>query len=318
MRLSAVERESGFFCRKVTIMLKDFNEVEKYVLKSGITKRIALAGSHDDAALAALIDAMHKGVVSGGVLVGDEARTRKLLAAMDESPDNFGFIDEATETKAARIALKQISEGNADIPMKGLVQTQSFLMAIANPLLGMMPKDGILSHAMIFYFTDRAQLLFVTDCALTVSPTLEEKVKLVHNIAKTAQAFGYDPVKVAALSAVEKVNPVIQSTGDADALENMDWGDSIIVQGPFALDNALDLEAAEHKGIHKEVAGRADVLLMPDLCAGNIFYKSVHYLGHMPTAGVLIGANSPVILSSRSDPPDTKYHSILSAVLLSK
>lgn len=298
-------------------MFRSFHEVEQFVLDSGIKKRVALCGSHDDAALEALIDAKRRGVVTGGVLIGDEQKTRNLLASLDENPADFEIINELGETKSARMAFKQINDGNADIPMKGLVQTQSLLAATMNPLLGVMPENGIMNHTMIFHYPERNQLIFVTDCGLNISPTLEEKVKMIENTASVAETFGYDPIRVAALSAVEKVNPYIQSTGEAEALSKMSWRSPLVVQGPLALDNALDLDAARHKGIEGEVAGRADVLLMPDLCAGNVFYKAVHYLGHLPSAGVLSGANMPIILSSRSDTPETKYHSILSAVLLS-
>jgi phosphate butyryltransferase len=122
---------------------------------------------------------------------------------------------------------------------------------------------------------------------------------------------------VAAVSVIEKQNPDIQSSMDAAALTGMDWGENVIVEGPFALDNALDEEAARHKGIQSQVAGHADVLLMPDMHAGNVFHKCIHFFGHMPFASGTIGAKTPVIMNSRTDDEDAKYYSIMAGILRS-
>ena len=154
-------------------------------------------------------------------------------------------------------------------------------------------------------------------CAINVAPTLEQKKIIAANLIALAKAFGCETVKVAAVSVIEKQNPDIQSSMDAAALTGMDWGENVIVEGPFALDNALDEEAARHKGIQSQVAGHADVLLMPDMHAGNVFHKCIHFFGHMPFASGTIGAKTPVIMNSRTDDEDAKYYSIMAGILRS-
>lgn len=158
--------------------------------------------------------------------------------------------------------------------------------------------------------------MFAADCAVNIAPGLQEKVSIVKNTVELAHFFGIKKPKVAVLSAVEKVNDKIPSTVDADALAKMSWEDCI-VEGPFALDNAIDVESAKHKGVTGDVAGHADILLMPDLCAGNIFHKSLHFYAHTATSGALCGTEMPVIMTSRTDSPATKYYSILTAILQS-
>lgn len=159
--------------------------------------------------------------------------------------------------------------------------------------------------------------MFITDCAMNIAPTLEEKVHLIENAVELAEAFLFDKVKVAAVTALEKVNPKMDSTVDADRLAHMEWADKVMVDGPFALDNAVSLEAAKHKGIESPVAGCADVLLMPSLDAGNMLHKSLHFFAHAQTAGALCGTEYPVVFTSRTDSFQTKYNSILTACMQS-
>ena len=295
-------------------MLKDFGEIEAHLIESGIKKRIVLAGAQDDLALAALVRAKRKGFAQG-ILIGDEAKIRELLAGMEEPAEDYEIVNELREMTAARKAVKMVNEGKADLPMKGLMQTASFLMAVQNPFGGLLDEDGLLNEFTAFYWPEKDRILITGDCAINVAPTLEQKKIIAANLIDLARSFKCSPVRVAAVSVLEKPNPDIQSTMDAHELAQMDWGPDVIFEGPFALDNALDEEAARHKGITGEVAGKADVLLMPDMHAGNVFHKCIHFFGHMPFASGTIGARCPIIMNSRTDDEDAKYYSVMTGVL---
>ena len=297
-------------------MFKNFQEIEDYLVREGIKKRIVLCGAHDDLALAALVRANRMGFVSA-ILIGDEEKIVSLLESMEESPSDYTIINESRETSAAQKAIEMVNSGQADIPMKGLMETASFLMAVQNPWDGLMEEGGLLNEYTAFYWPEKDRMLITGDCAINVAPDLEQKKIITQNLIELAKAFGCETVKAAAVSVIEKVNPGIQSSVDAKALSEMDWGPDVIVDGPFALDNALDKEAAEHKGIKSPVAGCADVLIMPDIHAGNVFHKCIHFFGHMPFASGTIGAKTPVIMNSRTDDEDAKYYSIMTGVLRS-
>lgn len=297
-------------------MFKNFSEIEEYLVRENVKKRIVLCGSHDDLALGALVRAKRKGFVSA-TLIGDAEKTCQLLNTMGEAEEDYKIIHEPREMSAARKGIKLIHEGKADIPMKGLMQTATFLMAIQNPVGGLMDEDGILNEFTAFYWPEKDRILIAGDCAIHVAPNLAEKKVITSNLIALAHAFGCETVKVAAVSVLEKPNPEIQSSTDAAALADMDWGEDAMVEGPFALDNALDEEAARHKGITSPVAGNADVLLMPDIHAGNVFHKCIHFFGHMPFASGTIGARVPVIMNSRTDDEDAKYYSIMAGILRS-
>lgn len=297
-------------------MFRNFEEIEEYLIRENVKKRVVLCGAHDDLALGALVRAKRKGFVSA-ILIGDAEKTRELLRAMGEPEEDYEIIHEPREMSAARKGVKLIKEGKADLPMKGLMQTASFLMAIQNPLGGLMDEDGILNEFTAFYWEEKDRVIITGDCAINVAPSLAEKKVITSNLIALAHAFGCETVKVAAVSVLEKPNPEIQSSMDAAALAEMDWGEHAIVEGPFALDNALEKEAAKHKGIESPVAGNADVLLMPDIHAGNVFHKCIHFLGHMPFASGTIGAQVPIIMNSRTDDEDAKYYSIMAGILRS-
>lgn len=297
-------------------MFKNFEQIEEYVLNNNIKKKIALCGSHDDAALQAVVDAKRKGIATA-VLIGDEEKTKLLLEQMGEPIEDYEFVDIKEERKAARTAIKYVVEGRADIPMKGIMQTESYLMALMNPIMRLVPEDGIISHTAVYHDTDKDKFMFISDCAQNISPTLDEKRRITKNASDVARKFGLSEIKVAVISAVEFKNPAIPSTLDAIELSNMEWAKDVIVEGPYALDNALSEEAAKHKGISGRVAGKADILIVPDLCSGNVLFKSINYVGHHCIAGVLTGTGFPAVCTSRSDSPKAKYLSILLAIFLS-
>lgn len=297
-------------------MLKSFAEVEQFVLSQPRTLRIAVCGAHDRHALEALLMARRKGLAEG-ILVGHADRIVSVLQEMGEDSADYEIIDAASDIEASKMAVSLVASGKADIEMKGSIPSADFLLPIMDPFDGLVGFDGLMSECTVFEYPDQERLMFATDCALTVAPTLEQKTQLVENAVELARAFGLDEVRVAGVSALERVNPDIPSTVEAAELAQRDWGEGVTFAGPFALDNALDEETARAKGIESPVAGRADVLLMPDLCAGNVLHKCIHYFGHMQSAGVVCGTSKPVVFTSRSDSAKTKYNSILCAMLQS-
>lgn len=294
-------------------MFHTYAEVEQHILVSKISKRIALAGAHDDPTLSALIEAKRRGVVSG-LLIGDEPEIHTILEHFDEPIDDYEIIHEPDEKAAASLAVTKVRSGEADIPMKGLMQTSSFMHAILNKETGLLPPGQILNQCTVFSYPDKGRIMFAADCAVNISPGVEDKVKILKNVVKLAKCFGIERPKAAVVSALEKVNDKIPSTVEAAEIVAMSW-DDCDVGGPYALDIAVDEESAHHKGVSDPVAGNADILLMPDLCAGNIFHKSLHFFAHLDTAGALCGTEMPVVMTSRTDSPATKYYSILTAIL---
>jgi len=297
-------------------MFRSFHEIEQHLIQNQIKKRIVLCGSQDEIALDAVVRAKHKGFVAP-ILIGDQEKTSELLEALGENAADYQLIHEPRELRAARKAIQMIQDGEADIPMKGLMQSASYLMAIKNPRGGLLDEGAMLNEATAFYFKDQDRIIITGDCAINIAPNLEEKATILKNLVDLAKILGCAQVKVAAVSVLEKPDPTIPSTMDAAALAEMDWNSDVVVEGPFALDNALDAEAAKHKGISSPVAGHADVLLMPDIHAGNIIHKAIHFFGHYPYASIACGTRSPIIFNSRTDDAESKYNSIMVAILQS-
>lgn len=253
-------------------------------------------------------------------VLGKSELIRALLESMGENAGEYEIVDCEGEIDASTKAMELVRVGAADIEMKGNLPSADFLLPIMNPFGGLVELGDAVSETTVFFYREpngKHRLMFATDCALSVSPTFEDKIKLVNNAVELARAFGFDEVRVASIGALEKVNPEIPNTQDSLDLSRREWGEGIIAAGPFALDNALDVEAAAHKGIESPVAGKADVLLMHDLTVGNVFHKCLHYLGHLETAAVVCGTSKAVVFTSRSDSAETKYHSILSAIIQS-
>lgn len=293
-------------------MDKTFEEIEKRLITQRAMLRIALANAQDRDALSALVHAKKRGIAKG-ILIGDTARIASLLAEMDEPAAHYDLIPCEGEIESAKMAISLVRNGGADIPMKGIMQTSAFMKAVLDKENGLLPPGALLSQATVLEDTARGRITIISDCAVNISPDLHAKQKIILNAVRLAWVLGIECPKVAVISAVEVVKESIPSTVDAKALAEMDWQDCV-VDGPLALDNAVSAEAAGHKGIKSRVAGCADILLMPDLCTGNVFTKSLTFYAGLPSAGVLCGTTSPVIMTSRTDTPQNKYHSILIAM----
>ncbi|MGL5714077.1 MAG: phosphate butyryltransferase [Paraclostridium sp.] len=296
--------------------MKSFNEVIKFARERG-PKTISVACSQDKEVLMAVEMARKEGIAKA-ILVGNIEKTKELSQELNINLDNYELIDEKDLSKASLTAVSLVSEGKADMVMKGLVDTSIILKAVLDKEVGLR-TGSILSHVAVFDVDGYDRLFFVTDAAMNLAPDLKAKKQIIENSCIVANALDIDEPKVAVICAKEKVNPKMQDTVDAKDLEDMCKSGEIkgcIVGGPFALDNAVSEEAAKHKGMDHPIAGKADILLAPDIEAGNILYKSLVFFSKTKNAGVIVGAKAPIILTSRADSEETKLNSIALGVLM--
>ena len=300
-------------------MFQGFAQIEQHVMGLGVKKTIALAGAHDHDALSAVVDARRRGIVDA-VLVGNTKGILAELSALGEDAASYEIMEAAGEQEAALTACRLVAQGKADIPMKGLLQTASFMWAILNKDFGFVPEQALISHSIVVEDIHEQRLFLITDCVINIAPVYAEKVKILQNAVALAHKLGWDKPKVAVLAPVEVINPNMPATIDAAMLSKAQQRGQIkgcIVDGPLGLDNAISPEAARHKGIVSEVAGCADILLLPDINAGNIFCKSLTYYARFPNAGAVTGTAVPVVMTSRTDTPKDKLNAILVAILQS-
>lgn len=296
--------------------MRSFNDVIKYAKERG-PKIISVACSQDKEVLIA-VDMAKKEGIANAILVGDIEKTKEIAKELNIDLDGYELIDEKDLAQASLKAVSLVSEGKADMVMKGLVDTSIILKAVLNREIGLR-TGNILSHVAVFDVKGYDRLFFITDAAMNLSPDLQGKKQIIENACVVAHALDIENPKVAAICAKEKVNPKMQDTVDAKDLEEMCANGDIkgcIVGGPFALDNAVSEEAAKHKGMSHPIAGKADILLAPDIEAGNILYKSLVFFSETKNAGVIVGAKAPIILTSRADSEETKLNSIALGVLM--
>ena len=291
-----------------------------HYLKSKLTMsqrlRVAVACAEDEAVLTALAQAAEEGWIEA-LLYGDKAKIELILDSLRLS-FKLKIVHCENAEEASSLAVQAVHKGEAELLMKGLVDTSVFLKAVLNKEWGIR-KANVLSHVTVAYVPKRDRIYLISDAAMNIAPDLMTKKAIIENSVEVAHALGLNDPKVAVLSAVEKVNPRMPSSVDAAELAAMAKRGEILgcqVDGPFALDNAVDEEAAHHKGIVHPNAGHADILIVPNIEAGNILFKAITFLAFGETAGVVIGAAVPIILTSRADKAEDKYHSILLAHLL--
>lgn len=293
-------------------LIPKVKEVEK--------KKVAVAVAQDDAVLEAVAAARDQGIADA-ILVGDKAKIEAIAAEINVDLTGFEIIDEPDNQKAALTAVKLAHDGVADMYMKGLIDTKSFLKSILNKEVGLRTGKP-LSHVAVFEVEGIQQLLFLTDVAFMTYPTLEDKKHIIENTVEVAHACGLECPKVAPLAAVEVVNPKMPATVDADELRKMNQAGEItgcIVDGPLSMDLAIDPEAARHKGAtDRPCAGCADILLFPDIHAGNLVYKTLVHTAKVENGCILTGTKVPAILTSRSDSFKTKVNSIALAAVVAE
>jgi phosphate butyryltransferase len=297
--------------------LRTFDEVKEAILEYPV-KRVAVACAAEASVLAAAAQATEENI-AGATLVGEEKGIRRIAEENGVSVEPFSIIDEADEVKAVLKATELVSSGKADILMKGHIHTDDFLRGVLDKQIGLR-TPAVMSHVFMIETPGRNNFLYISDGAMNIAPDLEGKAEIILNAVHLASVFGLERPRVGVLAAVEVVNPKMQATVDAAVLGTMNlrrqFSPRCVIDGPFALDNAVSLAAAEIKGITGDVAGQADILIVPDIEAGNILVKALVYFAHLRVAGVLVGAKAPVVLTSRADNADAKLNSIAAAVYL--
>jgi len=232
---------------------------------------------------------------------------------------HISIIHSYSIEQAAEHAVKAVQLNEAQVLMKGNIPTAKLLKAVLNKEYGL--RTGrVLSHVAVFDVPHFDRLIFVTDAAMNIRPELEQKGQIIQNAVMVARAIGIEKPKVAALAAIEQVNPNMQETLDAAALTVMNERGQItdcVVNGPLALDNAISSFAAKQKKIQNEVAGQADILLVPEIVTGNVLYKSLMYFANANVAALVAGAKAPIVLTSRADRADSKLYSLALALCTS-
>lgn len=297
-------------------MSKSFEELISKANQKTL-KKVSVSNAQDEPVLQAVKAAKEQNIASA-ILVGDEAKIREIAASIDMDLTDFEIINEPDTEAAALKAVELVHNGKADILLKGLLETKTFLKSVLNKEVGL--RTGkMLSHVCVFEIEGIDRLLFFTDVAFNTYPTLADKVNIINNAVEVAHACGIECPKVAPLCAVETVNPKMQPTVDADNLTKMyEDGDfkGCQIYGPLSMDLAIDPEAAVHKGVTNPVAGHADILLFPNIDAGNITYKILVRTAKVKIGNVLVGTSAPVVLTSRSDDFQTKLNSIALATVI--
>lgn len=301
-------------------MIKSFDEIIEKVGRCEM-KKVAVSVAQDSAVLEAVAAAKERGITDA-VLVGDEAKIREIAASVNVNLDGFEIINEPDMIQASLTAVKLAHDGKVDMYMKGLIDTKNFLKSVLDKEVGL--RTGVpLSHVAVFDIPSYDKLLFLTDVAFMTYPTLEDKVNIIKNTLPVAYACGVENPKVAPLAAVEVVNPKMAVTVEAAELTRMNNEGELtgcIVDGPLSLDLAIDPEAAKHKGAtDRKIQGDADIVLFPDIHAGNLVYKClVHTVPGLKNGCILTGTKVPVILTSRSDTFETKVNSIALAAVVAE
>ncbi|QDQ07658.1 phosphate butyryltransferase [Bacillus sp. BD59S] len=278
------------------------------------TVAVAVAEDHE------VIEAVAKAIalqLAQFRLYGNQEKIMGMLQEHNlQTSEHIEVIAAQSSAEAAELSVKAVRNGEADVLMKGNIPTANILKAVLNKEWGLR-KGSVLSHVAAFEVPNYDRLIFVTDAAMNIAPDVTQKAAIIQNTVEVARAIGMDLPKVAPITAVEVVNPAMQATIDAAMLTQMNRRGQIkncVVDGPLALDNAVSQIAAEHKGIVSDVAGKADILLVPTIEAGNVLYKSLVYFADAKVGAMIAGAKAPIVLTSRADSAETKVYSLALAV----
>lgn len=297
-------------------MIKRLQELIDMAQKNQPT-RVAVAAAAHNLVLESVQRAVSLGLIIP-ILVGKEEDIRAEAERIGWDLQGVQIVATQTNKAAADAAVDLVRRNQASVVMKGYLHTDEMLRAVLAHDTGLR-TDRLLSHVFVLEVPTYHKLLLITDAAINISPGIAEKAAIAQNAVELAQKLGVEPVKVAALSSVETINPNIPSTVHAACLSKMAERGQIrgaIIDGPLAFDNAISATAAREKGITSPVSGDADVVVAPDLDSGNILSKNLEYLAQARMAGIVMGAAAPVVLTSRSDPPRARVYSLALASLL--
>lgn len=288
-------------------------------LKHKPRKRLVVVNGIDDHTIEAVAKAVDLGIVEG-ILTGDPVIIEQTCRQLHVDTGKFIIEPAENESSAATKAAEMISSGKANLLMKGLLSTDKFMKVLLSKEFELLPPKGVLSHIAVMQYPNYNKLLVVSDVAIIPYPDLAQKIVMTGYLVKTAHALGIESPKVALIAATEQVLTGIPACTDAAVIAKMaDRGQiaGALVDGPLALDVAIDKESAAIKKVKSPVAGDADCLLFPNIDAGNVFYKMSARMCRSEQAAIVAGAKVPVVLSSRGDTMETKLYSIALAALLS-
>jgi phosphate butyryltransferase len=290
--------------------MKTFAEILDAARAAGPV-RFVVAQAADCTILEALAEAKMAGFAEP-VLIGRREEIEAAAAERSVSIRGWQIIETGTQEEAAGEAVRCVARGDGDILVKGMLQSATILHEVLTRSNGF-TTGRTLSHVGVFRFAESDRFYFVTDAALSIAPDYAQKIDIVQNAVDLAHRLGIPSPIVSILCAIERVNPNMQATVDAACLSKMAERGAIRgarVEGPLALDNAVSVEAARHKGITSELAGRADILVAPNIEAGNILYKALIFFAKAEEAGIVMGAKAPIVLASRSDSVRNKLYSM--------
>ena len=300
-------------------MINKLNDIFEQ-LQGGNRVILSVAAAHDEEVLLAIKEAVEKEIINP-ILIGDEEKIIEISKEIGFNLDGIKIIHKDTIEECAECAVRLVSSKEADFVMKGLLETSIILKAVLNKEWGLR-TDSLLSHVMIYEIPAYHKLLVITDGGMNIAPDYEQKVKILKNAIEATKPLGIENIKVACLAAKEKVNPKMQATVDARALQDAckdgEFGEDILVEGPLAFDLAISKEASQVKGFKSEVAGDTDILLMPTIEVGNGIGKALTYFAGGKSAGVIMGAKAPIVLTSRADSHESKLYSIAYGALIAK
>ncbi len=297
-------------------MIKNLSTIVE-LAKNKRKRKIVVAAAGDQHVLEAISNATKEGIIEP-ILVGEESEIRRIATEIGFDIKNIEVIDIEDAYDASLEATKIIGEGRADILMKGLVSSGQLLKAVLNKDFGLR-TGSLLSHVAIFETPYYHKLLGVTDAAMNVEPSLEDKIDIIKNAVNVFHGLGIMNPKVAIIGSVETINPKMEATMHAATISMMNYRKQIkgcIIDGPLALDGAISKDAAKLKNITSDVAGDADLILAPDINGANILYKALNFLGGATAAAVIMGATVPIVLTSRGDSEKSKFLSIALAAAI--
>ncbi len=298
--------------------IRTLGEMTGRIIQQKIRKRIAVAMAEDPNTIGAIGRAASAGFAEP-LLIGDELVIAKRMHEAGLQALSVEIIHEPDEQKASDIAVKMVKTGQADVLMKGLVNTDKFLKAVLNRETGLLPKGAVMSYVCAVQIPAYHKLLFITDTAVIPFPDLQQKAAMLNYAVDMAHRFGIDLPKVALISAVEKVSTGIPSTVDYSILCSMAARNQMkgcVVDGPLDVFLACDPQAGEIKGVSSPINGDADVLLFPSLEACNAFYKGLMLFAGGELAGLIRGTEKPVVMMSRSESENSKFYCIALSCLM--
>ena len=295
-------------------MYGSFEEIRQAALERG-GARVAVPMGHDPASLEALVTAARQGLLEAVVIAPAEQVRRTLEGLGMKLPPGVSVEDQNDEQAAALRAVQLVSEGGATMLMKGLLKTSTFLKAVLDEKLGLR-TGGILSHVAVVHVPRQDRLVAITDGGMNIRPDAGQAMDIVRNAAFVIRRLGADSARVALMAAIEAVNDKMPETLLWKELAERGIP-GIHMDGPMAVDGAMDPDAAAIKGMTGEVAGKANVLVTPDIASGNIFAKAFMYMTNAQVGGLVAGAAAPVVMLSRSDTPETKLNSLALGVVVS-